>query len=136
VFCAEAAIKSCLDGYTSYKVAKRGVAKFLCDVVNKVWYSDLKDANTFYLEVTVLDIIALLNANSGGLHALNMIALRINMPQYYVQADGIPQFIAMMENAPKKEKRAGMLIANVELVMMALAAVLVAQHFPRNVDDW
>jgi hypothetical protein len=27
-------------------------------------------------------------------------------------------------------------IANVELVMMALAAVLAAQHFPQEVDDW
>jgi hypothetical protein len=27
-------------------------------------------------------------------------------------------------------------IANVELVMMALAAVLAAQHFPCEVDDW
>ena len=27
-------------------------------------------------------------------------------------------------------------IANIELVMMASAAVLVAKHFPRKVDDW
>jgi hypothetical protein len=42
----------------------------------------------------------------------------------------------MMEDAQKKAKRAGMPIANVELVMMASAAVLAAQHFPREVDDW
>jgi hypothetical protein len=36
----------------------------------------------------------------------------------------------------KKAKRAGMPIADVELVMMASAAVLAAQHFPREVDDW
>jgi hypothetical protein len=27
-------------------------------------------------------------------------------------------------------------IADVKLVMMALAAVLAAQHYPREVDDW
>jgi len=53
-----------------------------------------------------------------------------------VQADGIPQFIVMMEDAQKKAKRAGMPIADVKLVMMASAAVLAAQHFPRKVDDW
>jgi len=58
------------------------------------------------------------------------------MTQYYVQADGIPQFIVMMEDAQKKVKRAGMPIADVELAMMASAAVLAAQHFPREVDDW
>jgi hypothetical protein len=80
--------------------------------------------------------MAHLNANSGGLHAIDMISLCLNMTQYYVQADGIPQFIFMMEDAQKKSKRAGMPIADLELVMMALAAVLSAQHFPREVDDW
>jgi hypothetical protein len=58
------------------------------------------------------------------------------MTQYYVQVDGIPQFIVMMEDAQKKAKRVGMPIADVELVMMVSAAVLVAQHFPREIDDW
>jgi hypothetical protein len=65
-----------------------------------------------------------------------MICLHSNMTQYYVQADGIPQFIVMMEDAQKKAKWAGMPIANVKLVMMASAAVLAAQHFPQEVDDW
>jgi hypothetical protein len=42
----------------------------------------------------------------------------------------------MMEDAQNKAKRANMPIADVELVMMALVAVLVAQHFSREVDDW
>ena len=42
----------------------------------------------------------------------------------------------MMEDAQKKAKRAGMPIGDVKLVMMASTAVLAAQHFPREVDDW
>jgi hypothetical protein len=80
--------------------------------------------------------MALLDATSGGLHAVDMITLRTNMIQYYVQAEGIPQYIVMMEDAQKKENRAGMPIANVELVMMASATVLATQHFPRKVTDW
>ncbi len=48
------------------------------------------------------------------------------MMQNYVQADGIPQFIVMMEDVQKKATRAGMPITNVKLVMMALAAVFAA----------
>jgi hypothetical protein len=66
---------------------------------------------------------------SGYQRIYTMIALCTNMSQYYVQVDGIPQFIMMMDNAQKKAKCAGMLIANMELVMMALAAVLAAQYF-------
>jgi hypothetical protein len=42
----------------------------------------------------------------------------------------------MLEDAQKKAKRAGMPITDIELVMMASAAVLAAQHFLREVDDW
>jgi hypothetical protein len=42
----------------------------------------------------------------------------------------------MMEDAQKKAKRPSMPIANIELVMMALAAILAAQHFPQKMDEW
>jgi hypothetical protein len=113
--CAKAANKSHLDNYTSYKAAKRGVAKFLRNVINKIWYIDLKDAKTFYTKVAALEIMAHLNANSMGLHAISMISLRLNMTQYCIQGDGIPQFIVMMEDAQKKAKRAGIPIADSNL---------------------
>ena len=133
---AEAAHKSKLDDYNNYEAAERGCAKFLRDVVDEVWYNDLKDAETFYTQVTALELMTFLDLNSGGLHAVDMLSLRTNMHQYYAQADGIPQYIIMLEDAQKKAKRADMPIADVELVMMASAAVLAAQHFPREVDDW
>jgi hypothetical protein len=46
--------------------------------------------------------MSLLELNSGGLHAIDMMGLRINMQLYYSQANGIPQFINMMEDAQKK----------------------------------
>jgi hypothetical protein len=57
------------------------------------------------------------------------------MQAYYEQSDGIPQYIALLEDAQKKAKRDQMPIADAELVMMASAAVLAVQHFPREVDD-
>ncbi len=41
-----------------------------------------------------------------------------------------------MEDAQNKVKQAGMPIANLKLVMMASAAILAAQHFPQEMDDW
>jgi hypothetical protein len=99
---AEAAHKSRLDDYASYKVAKQGVSKFFCNIVNEIWYNDLKNTGTFYTKVTAINIMTLLDANSRGLQALDMILLCTDMMQYYVQADDIPQFIIMMEDAQKK----------------------------------
>jgi hypothetical protein len=134
--CAEAAHKSQLNDYANYKAAEQGLSKFLCNVVNEIRYNDLKNTNTFYTKVMAIDIMSLLHANSGGLHTLNMISLCTDMMQYHMQADGIPQFIVVMEEAQKKAKRAGMPIANIKLIMMALAAVLAAQHFPHEFNDW
>ena len=134
--CAEAAHKSRLDEFASFDMAERGAAKFLWESVEEVWFNNLKDVDAFCTKLSALKIITFLNANSGGIHAVDMISLWTNMHSYYVQADGIPQYINMLEDAQKKAKWAGMLIVNVELVMMATAAVLTAQHFPREVDDW
>ncbi len=75
---AKAAHKSCLEDYASYDAAKHGVAKFLRNVVDDVWYNDLKNANIFYTKVTALEIMAFLDLNSGGLHAMDMISLCTN----------------------------------------------------------
>jgi hypothetical protein len=124
--CAEATHKSQLDDYPSCKAAKQGMSKFLRNIIDKIWYNDLKNTDTFYTKVTAIDIMALLDTNSGGLHALDMILLCTDMMKYYVQADSIPQFIVMMEDAQKKAKQSGMPIADIKLVMMALVAVLAA----------
>jgi hypothetical protein len=77
--CTESAHQAKLNNYASFEAAECGVAKFLCKVVNEVWYNNLKDTNTFYTKVTAREIITFLDANSGGLHAINMISLRTNM---------------------------------------------------------
>ncbi len=50
--CAEAAHKSCLDDFANYKAAKCGVAKFLRNVFDEIWYTDLKDADLFYTNLS------------------------------------------------------------------------------------
>ena len=128
----EAVHKSRRDNFASYEAAERSVAKFLRDTVEEIWYNNLKDADSFY-RVTAWEIMELLDVNSGGLYSM---VQTTNMHQNYTQADVIPQFISMMEDAQKKAKRVGMPIADVELVMVASTAVFAAQHFPREVDDW
>ena len=79
--------------------------------------------------------MAILDANSGGLHAVDMLTLWTNMHGYYAQASGIPQYIVMLEEVQKNAKWASMPIADIKLIMTALAAVHLAMHFPCEVDD-
>ncbi len=55
--CMETAHKARLNSYASYKAAKRGAAKLLCDTINEVWYNDLKDADTFHTKVMALKMM-------------------------------------------------------------------------------
>jgi hypothetical protein len=61
--CAKAAHNYRLDDYASYKAAKHGVAKFLGNVVDKIWYNNLKDAETFYTKVLKSWLISTLVGN-------------------------------------------------------------------------
>ena len=47
----EAAHHARLDDYASYKAAEHGAAEFLLATVDKTWYADLKDVDTFYTKV-------------------------------------------------------------------------------------
>ena len=88
------------------------------------------------MKVLAIKTMAFLDTNSGGLHFVDKLSLWTIMHGYYVQADGIPQYIIMLEEAQKKAKRVGMPITNIKLAMMVFAAVLAVMHFPRKVDDW
>jgi hypothetical protein len=68
--CAKAAHNSRLDSYTSYEAAKCGVTKFLHNVVDKIWYNELKDTETFYTKVTALKILVHLMPTAGGCMSL------------------------------------------------------------------
>ncbi len=64
--CAKATHKSHLNNYASYKAAEHGVPKFLRNLVDKIWQNNLKDHQMFYAKVMALEIIAHLDAKSGG----------------------------------------------------------------------
>jgi hypothetical protein len=78
------------------------MSKFLRNVVDEIWYNDLKNADTIYTKVTAIEIMSILDANSGGLHALDMISLHMDLMQYYMQADGIPPLHCHDGGCPEK----------------------------------
>jgi hypothetical protein len=59
--CAEATHKSQLDDYTSNKVAKLGMSKFLRNIIDEIWYNNHKTADTIYAKVAAINIMALLD---------------------------------------------------------------------------
>lgn len=132
----EAKHKDRLRDYASFEAAERAVAKFIRDAVDEIWYKDLKNPTTFYTTVTAMELITHLDDNCGGLHPSELISLPTEMMGYYALAEGIPEYINMLEDAQRKLARAQLPMGDRQLLAIASTAVLAAQHFPRTTDEW
>ena len=87
-----------MQDFASYEAAKRTVAKFIRDAVNEIWYRDLRDACSFYTNVTASQLLTHLNANCGGLPPSELVNLPTEMMGYYAEAEGIPTYINNSRN--------------------------------------
>jgi len=122
--------------FASYEAAERAVAKFIREAVDEVWYRDLRHATTYYTNVTAKQLIDHLMTNCGGLHPSELISLPTEMIGYYSEAEGIPEYINMMEDAQRKLARANLPMSDDQLVAIASTSVLASNHFPRPTDEW
>jgi hypothetical protein len=74
---AEASLATPIKDYEAYEAAESGAKAFIEAVVEDTWICDLHDPETFYSNVTALELLNHLHDHSGGLHALDMVSLTI-----------------------------------------------------------
>ncbi len=121
--------------FALYEAAERATAKFIRDNVDELWYRDLCHARSFYTNVTAKQLLDHLDANCGGLHPSELVRLPTDMLGYYADAEGIPEYINMLEDAQRKLARANLPMSDDQL-LIASTAILASDHFPRATDDW
>jgi hypothetical protein len=88
-------------------------------MVEDTWICDLRDPETFYANVTALELLNHPHDCSGGLHALDMVLLTIQMSQYYKGTPIIPKYTQLLEDAQCKAARAGLPVTNQTLTILA-----------------
>jgi hypothetical protein len=71
-----------IQDFETYKATERSVKVFIKAIVNNMWIHNLCNPETLYSNVTALAIFDHLCECSGGLHALDMVLLTIQMSQY------------------------------------------------------
>jgi hypothetical protein len=134
--CAKTAWAALLQDYKAYKAAERSIKVFIKAVVNNTWIHNLHDRETFYSNVTALAIFNHLHEHSGGLYALDMVSLTIQMSMYYKGMPGIPEYIFLLENAQRKAARACLPVTDQTLTILASTALLATNTFPRTTELW
>ena len=93
-------------------------------VVDETWYKELEDPDTFYTEVTAINILENLTEFCAGLHTVDAVDIPQLMKELYKDSDGVPQFINAMEAAQRRSKRAKLVINDDYLHAVALKSLL------------
>jgi hypothetical protein len=134
--CSKTAWEALLQGYEAYKAAEHGLKVFIKAVVNNMWIHDLRNPETFYFNVTALNIFNYLCKHSGSLHMLDMVSLTIQMSKYYEGTLDIPEYIFLLEDAQRKAARACLPIIDQTLTVLTSTALLAADTFSRTTELW
>ena len=71
-------------------------------------------------------------------HAIDALSLQIDMRKYHQQADGITEYINMLEDAQRTALRIDETnpITDTSVLNIATAAMLSSQQFPRTTEEW
>jgi hypothetical protein len=133
---AKAIHKTCSKDYGIWKAAKDGSKKLIRAAVKEVYINELKDGTTFFHKVFARGLLELLEKNSTGLHALDIVALCTNMLLLYKNAASMPDFILTIEETQKKAKRDKLPILDIELVMYATTSVVQSGDHKKETHKW
>ena len=126
-----------LDSIT-YDVTEKGCRKFIISKVEDTWIRELKSAKYFYTKVTAREIMMHLQQACLGTHAIDALSLQIAMRDYHHTAEGIPEYINMLEDAQRQALRINESnpITDASVLVIASAALLKDGRFARTSDEW
>jgi len=132
----EDAHRTRIEDYNAFVAAEKGTSLFIQTVVEEVWYKDLRDALTFYNNVTAYALLQHLTSSSGGLHNNELVNLPTEMLSYYEESEGIPEFLLKLAKAREKLARGGLPMSDEVLLATASSQVFKSMHFPEATREW
>ena len=86
---AEAIHESKIADYQLFAVAERETRDFIPAVVEDTWFRELCEPVMLYIAVSPSEPMAHLQYLSGGIHALDVLALQNEMQHYHQDMEGI-----------------------------------------------
>ena len=107
-----------------YETADTECKNFIMEVIDKTWYKELEDHDTFYINVTSLKLLEHLTEFCSGLHTVDAVEIPQVTKTLFSDAEEIPQYINAMESAKRKSKRAKLVITDEYMHAVALKLLL------------
>ena len=106
------------------------------DVVNKTWYKELEDPNTLYTNVTDLKLLEHLTKFCSGIRTVDAVDIPQVMKTFFSDAEGIPQYINVMEAAQIKSKPAKLVITDEYMHKVVLKSLLQSGEYKTEMREW
>jgi hypothetical protein len=132
----EGAHTALIYGFNTFTAAECGVVKLIRDIINKLWYKDLKSIDTFYTHVTRYDLLCQLETNCSVLHPTDLVSLPQDMLGFYTRTNGIPEYIDKLKEVRRKLACGNLPMLDNAVLTIALTNVMASQHFPQATDYW
>ena len=108
----------------------------MIDVFKNTWIHKLCHDKNIYAYVTTKALMDHLQLHCIGLQALNVVDLTSNILTNYVDAEGVPKYINMLEDAQKKDQYAQLPAPNATLMAIYPECILQAQAFIPEMKEW
>ena len=105
------------------------------EIVDETWYKELKDPDTFYTNVTDLKLLDHLTKFCFGLHTVDAVDIPLVMKNFFSNAEGILQFINVIEEAQWKSKRAKFVIHENYMHTVALNLLLRSGEYETETQE-
>ena len=134
----EAMWKASGEDQRLYSAAKRCTRTFIHSKVDNTWVRKLRHARTFYTKVHASTILEHLRRSCLGTHAIDSLSLQIEMREYHHAAEGVPEYINMLEDAQRTAIRIDKNnpITDASVLAVATASMMSSQQFPRATEEW
>ena len=133
---AEAVHTAKIVDYQLFAAAKRETDNLIPAVIEDTWVCELCDPVTLYTSVSPSGLLAHLQVLCGGLHSLNVLALKNYIQNYHQDMEGITNYINALEDVQKVSKRVGNPITEDTLLLIATNAMLSMECFLRTKEIW
>ena len=121
-----------------YAKAKLEARALILHAVDETWVLKLKDEETLFTQVTLIQLLYHLQSICRGLHDIDVLALQNEMQEYHTDSKVILEYINALEATQNKSKHGtgNNPITDTSLLVIAMNAMLKMGAQPRTTDKW
>ena len=125
-----------LDNQDHIRTTNHGCRLFILHAFEEVHYISLRNEDTYYKMVSLLELLAHIAEEIGSLEVTNVVTLIGELPGYWTINLRVTQFIMTMEEAQEKYQRPGLPITDNWLAAFSTYSLLLANSFTSDHPEW